>query len=220
MHFLLFIFLAANQVTSANVQNSIIGLSKRSDFQLPGEDLTVTLQDSPVDLFDVDGSNNAANPLFNGGDDNLFADSNGAIDSYSSVGALGAGSFDLAEASPSCLSDDGSGQSLSKLRTRDGVCLPNGQPSGGIDEFVNNALGIFGNPFDKKGQEKQSDLSTPVEQDLSCDPRFPNRLCCEEEGELDSTMTASINSLGMIYRSFDICSVRTCFYSPPEGTAF
>lgn len=211
MHFLLFIFLAANQVASAIAQNSISSLSERSDFGFPQKDLTVPLQDSSVDLFDLDGSNNAANPLFNGDDDNLFADSNGVIDFYSSVGGLGGGSFDLAEASPSCLSDDGAGQSLlSKLRTRDGVCPPNGQPSGsGIDDFVNNALGIFGNPSDKKGQEGQRELSTTGEPDLFCDRRFPNRLCCEEEGQLDASTTSSIYSLGLVFHSFDICSVRT-----------
>lgn len=204
MLFPLFVFFTASLVVSAIVQNSFNDLSKRYDFQ--------TLQDSPEDLLALNEMSDLTSSFANVDDDNLFADSNGAIDSFSSVGDSGADYFDLAEASPSCVFEDGGGQSLNKLRIRDGICTTNGQPSSDIDDFVNNALGIFRNPFDQKGEETQGVLFKAKEPDQFCQQRFPHRLCCEEEGELGTTSPviypAGISS-PITYKTFDKCQTRT-----------
>lgn len=210
-YFLLFIFVTANLVASTVVQDSFNGLSERSDFQLPQNDLTIASQDSPENLLTLDGSNDGTNLFIDGGNDNLFADSNGAADSLSSLGGLGADSFDLAEASPACHSEADGGQSLSKLRARDGVCSTNGQPSSDISDFIDNALGIFSNPFDNKGDDTQRALSTTKQPDTFCERRFPNRLCCEIEGEPGITSLVIYPpgaSLPTVYKTFDKCQTR------------
>lgn len=195
----------------AVVQDSLNELSERSDFQLPQDDLTIALQDSPENLLALDGSNDATNLFIDGGNDNLFADSNGATDSFPSVGSLGADSFDLAETSPACHSEADGGQSLSKLRARERICPTNGQPSGDLSDFIDNALGIFGNPFDSKGDQTQGVLSTTKERDIFCQRRFPNRLCCEEQGELSTSSPVDYPpglSPPTTYQSFDRCQIR------------
>ena len=201
-------------MASTVVRHSLNGLFERSDSQLPEDDLTIALQDSPENLLALDGSSDATNLFIDGGNDNLFADSNGVIDSSSSLGGLGADSFDLAEASPACRSEADVGQSLSKLRARDGVCLPNGQPSSDLSDFIDNAVGIFSNPFDNKGDETQRALSTTKEPDLFCQRRFPNRLCCEIQGEPGTTNPA-IYPPGLTspitFKTFDRCQIRMCY---------
>lgn len=219
IYFLLFIFVTANLVASAIVQNSLNDLSERSDFQLPQEDLTIPLQGSSEDFLALDGSSDGTNLLVNGGNDNIFADSSGVTNSFSSVGGWDADYFDLAEASPPCQSEADGGQSLSKLRARNGICTTDGQSSSDISDFINNAVGIFGNPFDKKEDETQGALSTTNEPDTFCERRFPNRLCCEVEGELGTTNPAIYPpglSSPTVFKTFDICQVRKWCYLKPS----
>lgn len=207
MHFLLLGFLTATLAAVTIVHNSFNDLSERSDFQLPQDDLTITSQDSPQDLLAFDGSSGPATAnsfIVNDDNDNLFADSNSATDSFPGVGNSDLDYFDLAEASSSCPSKDGGGQPLNKLRARDGVCTSDGQPSGGgIDEFIDNAVGFFGNPFGKKKGETQGSLTTENDSGSVCRPEFPNHLCCEEEGLLDRTRR------GNIFFGFDKCQLGT-----------
>lgn len=210
MRSLLFVSLTARVVFSLIISNSINDLLERSDFEL-FQDMTFTSQNSPEDILVLNGSNDETNLFVNDDNDNLFANLDGTTDS-ASVDDFDANYFDLAEASPSCHSETDGGQSFSKIRTRDEICQPNNQPSSDISDFVNNAVGIFRNPFDEKGDETQRMLSTTEQPDQFCERRFPNRLCCETQGELGTTDPVTYPpglSPPVTYKTFDKCQTRT-----------
>lgn len=120
--------------------------------------------------------------------DDLFTDftANSPTDLISS-GVDELDSFD--ELRASCPSENR--QAPSKVRARDaGVCAPNNQPSP-IDGFIDNVLGIFGDPSDRE-EELQGAADAAATKSNTASPCFnpkhPVHLCCAFEGEESNTV--------------------------------
>ena len=158
-------------MANAIVQDSFNDFWEGSDSQ---DNLMTPFQDSSEELFSLNGSSDVANWLIDDDNNSLFDDAYLATDSFSSEGDLGSDYFDYAETSTSCPSQEDDGQPLSKLRARQEVCKPNGQPSDSISDFINNPLGIF-KKYDGKEEETQA-----IEENSAqvCSLYYPRHLCC------------------------------------------
>ena len=195
MHFLFFVFLIKILVVTADFLDG-------SDIQLSQDELS-DLSDLSEDHLGFYGSSDEASSFVDGDDVNLFADSSFGTDSFSTVGDLGLDSS--SEFETSCLPES-DWQPWSRLRPRDrsGVCLPNDQPSSGIGDFMNNVNGIFGNRRGKNEEESQGTVYSPEVLEPVCLPQYPNHLCCEKEGQADST-SQDIAEPIFLYTRFDRC---------------
>lgn len=160
MHFIFFHFFTATVVASLS------------------EDL-FTSEESPENLFPSEISSESENSFLDHNGD-LFVESTYPTDVSSSVDGT-----DTFELEASCLSSDG--QLPTNLQPRDGACAHSDQPS--LDDFINNALGIFGDPSDRE----EGLASTKTHSGIDCYPDFPVHLCCESEGQYIGEV-AALNS--------------------------
>lgn len=109
-------------------------------------------------------------------------------------------------------------QPASKVRSRDQVCTPSDNqpllPS--IDGFIDNALGIFGDPSAREEQLQEAATATAgftkINSAPVCsDPEHPVHLCCEYEGrETDMVLrNAPLEAYDMIFETMENCGPGT-----------
>ena len=157
--------------------------------------------DSETSFLD-DGSN----------DDDFFADStilDLTTDLTSGLDNLEGPPFEILASCPST-----NERPASKVRSRDQFCSSNENQPSSIDGFIDNALGIFGDPAAREEQLQGAAAASPTKINgapVCIDPQHPNHLCCEYEGDETDMVLRSppLNAYDMIYATMDNCQPGT-----------